>query len=54
MLAFVAFTVFRKCTVRNIQVFFSVIDVRAGNIAAFLTFSFEFSPLFCKNSLVKP
>ena len=54
ILAFIAFTVFRKCTVRNIQVFFSVIDVRAGNIAAFLKFAAEFSPLFCKNSLVKP
>lgn len=54
MLAFVAFTVFRKCSVRNIQVFFSVIDVRAGDIAAFLKFAAEFSPLFCKNPLVKP
>lgn len=54
MLAFVAFSVFRKCTVRNIQIFFSVIDVRAGDIAAFLKFAAEFSPLFCKNPLVKP
>lgn len=54
ILAFIAFTVFRKCAMCNIQVFFSVIDVRAGNIAAFLKFAAEFSPLFCKNSLVKP
>lgn len=54
MLAFVAFSVFRECTVRNIQIFFSVIDVRAGDIAAFLEFAAEFSPLFCKNPLVKP
>ena len=54
MLTFIAFTVFRKCAVRNIQVFFSVIDVRAGDIAASLKFAAEFSPLFCKNSLVKP
>ena len=54
MLTFIAFTVFRKCAVRNIQVFFSVIDVRAGNIAAFLAFTVEFSLLFCKKPLVKP
>lgn len=54
MLTFIAFTVFRKCAVRNIQVFFSVIDVRAGDIAASLKFAAEFSPLFCKNPLVKP
>ena len=54
ILAFIAFTVFRKCTVRNIQIFFLVIDVCAGDISAFLEFAAEFSPLFCKNSLVKP
>ena len=52
MLTFIAFTVFRKCAVRNIQIFFLVIDVRAGDIAAFLEFAAEFSPLFCKNPLV--
>lgn len=39
---------------RNVHLFFSVIDVCACNIAAFLKFAAEFSPLFCKNSLVKP
>lgn len=39
---------------RNIQIFFLVIDVRAGDIAAFLKFAAEFSPLFCEDSLVKP
>lgn len=54
ILAFIAFTVFRKCAMCNIQIFFLVIDVRAGDIAAFLEFAAEFSPLFCKNPLVKP
>ena len=54
MLTFVAFSVFRKCTVRNIQIFFLVIDVCTSDITAFFAFLFEFSPLFCKNPLVKP
>lgn len=54
MLAFVAFTVFRECTVRNIQIFFLVIDVCAGDISASFAFTVEFSLLFCKNPLVKP